>query len=127
VGRNRRRRADHRQDRGSKGKLRRRVEWELSPLAAHAGKIATAAQEAGDPVPDECIPPDILPECLFAYRAFGDLASDRSAHDTALGAIPWTAIDAYCRRYGIIDPDEFERTIALIRAMEEAEIKYRQG
>ncbi len=64
---------------------------------------------------------------MFAYRAFGDLASDQPARDSALGAIPWTAVDAYCRRYGIVDLDEFERAVALIRAMEEAELSHRQG
>jgi hypothetical protein len=49
------------------------------------------------------------------------------ARDTAPGAIPWTAVDAYCRRYGLIGSDEFERTVALIRAMEEVEFKYRQS
>ena len=32
-----------------------------------------------------------------------------------VGQIPWTAIEAYARRLGVEDPDEFETLVKMIR------------
>lgn len=55
----------------------------------------------------------------FEWRAFRDLRNDRIV-GMALGPIWWTSIDAYAARHGIDDPDEFERFVFLMQAMDDA-------
>lgn len=86
--------------------------------------IAAAARDRGHPIPKEAIPPDLAEECVFAYVAFRELVTDRPV-GFGIGSIPWTAIDAYARRYGVLDIDEFEQLVVLIRAAEIADAKYR--
>lgn len=95
-----------------------RVAWDLSPAAPHAERIIKAAIEAGDPqTVADLTPPEIPEEARFAYSAFNELASDRAV-GMGIGPIPFTAIDAYAWRYGIVDTDEFEWFRILIRAIE---------
>lgn len=89
----------------------------MSPIAPHAADIAKAAIDAGDPIPEDAIPPALPDEARFAYQAFNELATDRAVGMT-FGLIPFTAIDAYAWRYGIADMDEFERFRILVRAIE---------
>ena len=59
----------------------------------------------------------VLPHLSFHWGAFNSLNSDRQS-GMSLGQIPWTSIDRYAQRYGIDDPDEFDRFSSLIRAMD---------
>lgn len=88
----------------------------------HSQAIVKAALDAGHPVPEEVIPPEILPECEFALEAFHELKTDRQG-GFIYGPIPWTAIDAYARRYGITDTEEFDDFVLMIRAMDDVYLK----
>jgi len=57
-------------------------------------------------------------DLLFVWRAFHDLSGDRPIGMGGAGRIPFTAIDRYAARFGIDARDEFERFMALIRAMD---------
>lgn len=70
-----------------------------------------------EPVPEDCVAPAILPECVFAHKAFSDLTADRS-RGFEVGPIPWASIDAYAQRYGIFDIDEFDEFNRMIRVMD---------
>jgi hypothetical protein len=115
---------DRRKEGRPGGKLRKRVGWDLSPVAAHAHKIAQAAVDAGHPIPEDCIAPELLEECRFAYTAFNELETDRSI-GMALGPVPWSVINSYADRYGITDIDEFERFVFLIRVIENEKAKHK--
>lgn len=56
------------------------------------------------------------------YEAFAELSTCR---DVALGTgpIPWTAIDQYAMRYGY-EGEEFEYLERLVRALDDAFLKY---
>lgn len=86
-------------------------------MGQHAEAIARAATDAGHSIPDDVIPPELLDEVRFAYAAFNQIGTDR-AIGFSLGPVPWSAIDAYGRRYGLDDIDEFDRFVGLIRAIE---------
>lgn len=81
-----------------------------------------AALDAGHPIPEDAIPPELPQECEFVYAAFHELKTDRSG-GFSYGPIPWTAIDAYARRFGIDDLEEFEDFVFLIRAMDDVHLK----
>lgn len=82
-----------------------------------AEALIAAATEMGDDIPPDFIAPELLAECAFAHRAFHDLSSDR-ASGFGIGPIHWSSIDAYARRYGITDADEFEAFAQMIRVMD---------
>ncbi len=69
------------------------------------------------PIPPHLWCPDLLPGADGLLTAFWALSSDRPVGMSA-GAIPFTAIDAYARRMGVDDPDEFALLLAAIRAMD---------
>lgn len=77
-------------------------------------------------MPESCVPPEIDAELLFYIRAFWTLSSDR-ALGMAVGPIPWTAIDRYAERLGIID-DEVEYTdfVEIIQTLDVAFMKQQQ-
>lgn len=100
-----------------------RVAWDLSPIAAHASTIVQAATDAGDEIPEDAIPPELPDEARFAYFAFNELATDRQVGMGRVGLIPFSALDRYADRYGIVDMDEFERFRMLIRAIEREQHK----
>lgn len=81
--------------------------------------IAAAHRAQGLPVPETCFAPELSDDLLFAYRAFYELTTDRAV-GFAVGPIPFAAIDAYARRYGVDDRDEFDRLRDLVRAADEA-------
>ncbi len=62
--------------------------------------------------------PFLLPWLTWIYNAFQELTTCR-INMMSVGAIPWTAINDYARRYNI-DEEDFERFCALIRSMDEA-------
>lgn len=41
-----------------------------------------------------------------------------------VGAIPWTAINAYAKRHGVRDPDDFDDFVSLIREMDAVYLKH---
>jgi len=54
----------------------------------------------------------------FEWSAFANLSTDRPvAFDR--GQIPWSSIDAYAARYGLVF-DDFDRFVRLVRAMDAA-------
>ena len=76
------------------------------------------AKDRGDKIPrqfSERIDPD--PGLYFYADAFWRLNNDRQL-GAGLGPISFLSIDAYGRRYGIDDLDEFDRFLSIIRAMD---------
>ena len=65
-----------------------------------------------------------LPEHLaFVWRAFGELATERTS-GFGVGPIPWSAIEAYADRAGIADVDERADFKALIRVLDDVVVKH---
>lgn len=54
------------------------------------------------------------------WQAFLDLSTDRQVGMGGASTIPWTAINDYAIRYGIVDLDEFEWFSGLLRVMDNA-------
>lgn len=84
-----------------------------------AKTIAAAARARKHPIPEDAIPPPIPAECGFAYAAFQELSTTRQM-GFGLGPIPWTAINDYAWRYGIVATDHFDHLVTFVRAMDEA-------
>lgn len=57
--------------------------------------------------------PELPEEFVFYWQAFWDLGTDRPT-GMAEGRIPFSAIDRFADRYGIVDLDEFEHFKAII-------------
>lgn len=78
---------------------------------------------------DGVVPPALanrppLPDHLrFVWAAFANLSRDRSLSE-GRGYIPFAAIDAYARRYGLDHTDEFDRFMALIFALDRAFLEW---
>ena len=49
--------------------------------------------------------------------AWGDLAGDRL---TQFGPIPYSAVDRWCARNGVDDPDDFAFVVRAVRAADQA-------
>ena len=62
--------------------------------------------------------PDLPERLSFVWSAFHDLRDERALGFGSVGAIPWSALDRYARRFGPADEDEFARFAALLRAMD---------
>lgn len=54
----------------------------------------------------------------FVWAAFWALQGDRHLGFGSVGPIPFQAIDAYARRTGIVDLDEFDRFQRMITEMD---------
>lgn len=55
----------------------------------------------------------------FFWIAFWELSSDRPIGGMGgVGAIPFTSIDQYARRFGVDDPDQFRRLLRVIRSLD---------
>jgi hypothetical protein len=63
--------------------------------------------------------PNLLPGLEVVWAAFWDLCGDRAIGFGAVGDIPFLAIDAWARRYGVPDAD-FGRLHSLVKAMDAA-------
>lgn len=88
-------------------------------------KIILQAQRNRVALPDKIAnAPELYSWLEWYYSAFLDLTSCRS-NGFDEGSIPWTAIDAYARRYDITDEDEFYFFCGLIREVDSAYIKWR--
>lgn len=58
------------------------------------------------------------------WRAYHALRTDRQS-GMDMGPIMFSSIDRYARRYSINDLDEFERFMALIRALDRTECNFK--
>lgn len=58
------------------------------------------------------------------WQAFWDLHGDRHQGMASSGAIPFTAIDRWARRYGVAG-DDFDRLHALLRKMDDAFLSWK--
>lgn len=64
--------------------------------------------------------PDIPEHLVFVWSAFWALSSDRPPILGSIGQVPFSSIDRYAARFGLVCRDEFERFERLIRAMDAA-------
>lgn len=80
------------------------------------------ANAAGYELPADDLPPQIDDGLDFIHTAFWRLSPDRAV-GMGLGAIPFTAINAYAERYGVDDVDDFERFCELISRIDAAFLK----
>lgn len=69
----------------------------------------------GLPPPAETNAPDLSPDIVEAWRCFHDLTGDRALTLGGAGPIPWTAIDAWARRFDITGTG-FDELVHLVRA-----------
>ncbi len=67
---------------------------------------------------------DVFDELKSDWHAFWALSTDRPA-GLAPAAIPWSSIDRYATRFGIVG-DEFERFVTMIRAIDTAILGYKK-
>lgn len=63
--------------------------------------------------------PDLAPGLGWYLDAFAELGSCRPMAMSAIGPIPWTALDSYAQRHGIAGED-FEDFAVLIAALDAA-------
>jgi hypothetical protein len=87
--------------------------------------IVAAARSAGFPLSElPCVAKQVEPfeHLLFEWLAFGELKTDRQI-GMDLGPIPWSSIDRYASRYGVVG-DDFDRLCSLIRAMDHTFLAY---
>ncbi|WP_073052814.1 phage tail assembly chaperone [Kaistia soli] len=66
--------------------------------------------------------PALARHLLFEWTAFRRLALDRP-RGFGIAPIPWSSIDRYANRFGIADPDRFERFSRLMMAMDAAVLR----
>lgn len=66
------------------------------------------------------LPPEaeLLDGSEYLYEAFWQLSTDRHQSGYGVHPIPFSAIDAYARRYGIVD-EEFDLLLFTIRAIDD--------
>lgn len=67
---------------------------------------------------------DVLDELKSDWHAYFALSTDRPS-GLAQGAIPWSSLDRYAQRFGIIG-DEFDRFVSVMRAMDVAFLDYKK-
>ena len=65
------------------------------------------------------IRPDLFFGLDFYLRAYHELSYDRPI-GMSLGPIPWSSIERYATKYGVVDLDDFAVFESHIRAMENA-------
>jgi hypothetical protein len=105
--------------RGRPGKLIAALRWHLL-WSDKATWLRDLWDEEGGEAPLALVEQPEIPERLaLAWQAFLDLSGDRQLGFGVIGEIPWTAIDAYARRHGIDDPDEFDALASHVKAMDQ--------
>lgn len=83
--------------------------------------IASEDAEGGKPPPPALLrKPDLAPQHEWLMAAWRDLINDRTIVVGYTGPISFVAIDAWARRNGISDPEEFNEFAAVIRAIDAA-------
>ncbi len=77
------------------------------------------------PAPAKLEKKPTLPDHLqFTWRAYWALSSDRHI-GMAEGPIPWSAMDRYAIRYGIVSMDDFDFFTLLLKAMDTVYLEIR--
>lgn len=76
------------------------------------------AEEEGILPPALEAQPDIPEHLRFAWDAFWFLMGDRALSLGTVGPIHWVAISVYADRAGVSDPDQFDRLVRLVKAMD---------
>lgn len=95
--------------------MRWRLDW-----GSRADWLAEAAAERGADLPAAVLDePELAPGLGWYLDAFAELGSCRPMAMSAIGPIPWTALDAYGRRHGIAG-EAFEDFALLIGALDAA-------
>lgn len=74
---------------------------------------------AGEDPPDGLTAPEIMPGAQSYLDAWQELASDRQFAPHFVSPISFLALDAYARRRGIDDPDEFASFCRIMREMDQ--------
>jgi hypothetical protein len=93
------------------------LEWSTK-WGAHASKIAEAARDRGVPVPANAIAPE-LGSHLDSYVHIFWLLRTCALNGMSVGRIPWTAIDTYAERYGLLDDEvQYDDLVYVIMAMD---------
>lgn len=69
--------------------------------------------------------PKLAEHLGFAWQAFNRLNGDRAISEFGQRPIPFSSIDAYARRFGIDDRDDFDRFCDLIRALDAAFLNWK--
>lgn len=67
--------------------------------------------------------PELMPGLELYYEAFTELSNTRPITQGGLGAIPWTAINEWAKRYDI-EGSDFERLATYVRSLDAEYIKY---
>jgi len=87
-----------------------------------AEKIIAAAQEKGDPIPEELIPPEIDTFNGFYWEAFNELDSERPRYECSIGSLPWSKIkefsDVYFDKF-----DDYIQFLEIIRQVDNHWVK----
>jgi hypothetical protein len=79
-----------------------------------------AMKKRGTYVKPKTSPPSFCPSLMFIWNSFWELSTTR--HE--MGPIPWTAVNEYCKRWGIDDSQEFDEFMFFIRGIDGAFLKY---
>jgi hypothetical protein len=117
------RRSQRRDDRGRRKKLTAAVAWslewgeQLEWLQALADDDPTFMPQA---LSDR---PEVPAELAFYLGAFWALSGDRQS-GWSIGPIPFAAVDAYARRYGVAGLDAFDRLNTLVGRMDVVFMKW---
>lgn len=67
--------------------------------------------------------PELPDHLQWVLDAFWDLSRDRPLGFGGVGSIPFTAVDAWARRYGIRSSDQFDRLLFLLRSLDDEYLK----
>lgn len=67
--------------------------------------------------------PEVSTDGQDILKAFWELNTDRQ-FGMSVGPIPFSAIDAYARRHGVDDPDEFALWVRMIRLCDRVFIEH---
>lgn len=83
--------------------------------------VDDAMKKRGTFIKPQDLPPSFCPSLMFIWDSFWELNTTR--HE--IGPIPWTAINEYCKRWGIIDTNEFDEFMFFIRGLDSAFLNYK--
>jgi hypothetical protein len=105
-----------------RGKLKARVNWQLtrSRAASFLERVALTDPGAAEELKRVAMPPEAeLPDgAEYLYEAFWQLSTDRYQSGFGVHPIPFTAIDTYARRYEI-EGEEFDLLLHSVRSIDE--------
>lgn len=83
--------------------------------------ILERAQKRGRAAPEAIANAPTLKAYLqFYWEAFLELDTCRPLGMSSVGQIPWTAVNEYALRHGIVDVDDFDYLLTMIRGIDAA-------